>query len=47
MPTTKVSPKVLKERAYEIRRRDVQMVYEAGMGHIGGDMSARVRFTRR
>ncbi len=34
------SIKILKDRAHEIRRRDVQMVYEAGMGHIGGDMSA-------
>jgi transketolase len=40
MLTTKPSPKVLKERAYEIRRRNLQMVFEAGMGHIGGDMSA-------
>jgi transketolase len=40
MPTAKPSAKLLKERAYEIRRRDLQMVYEAGMGHIGGDMSA-------
>ncbi len=30
----------LKDRANAIRRRDLQMVYEAGMGHIGGDMSA-------
>ncbi|MGL4611349.1 MAG: transketolase, partial [Trueperaceae bacterium] len=35
-----VSPSFLKDRAYEIRRRDLQMVYEAGMGHIGGDLSA-------
>ena len=34
------SIKILKDRANEIRRRDLQMVYEAGMGHIGGDMSA-------
>lgn len=40
MPQPKPSVQFLKERAYEIRRRDLQMVYEAGMGHIGGDMSA-------
>jgi transketolase len=40
MPSTNPSPTFLKERAYEIRRRNLQMVYEAGMGHIGGDMSA-------
>jgi transketolase len=32
--------KKLKARACEIRQRDLQMVYETGMGHIGGDMSA-------
>jgi transketolase len=40
MKPSKPSPQFLKDHAYEIRRRDLQMVYEAGMGHIGGDMSA-------
>lgn len=30
----------LKRRANEIRRRDLQMIHEAGLGHTGGDMSA-------
>ena len=30
----------LRRRATEIRRRDLQMVVEAGNGHIGGDLSA-------
>ena len=30
----------LRRRAAEIRRRDLQMVVEAGNGHIGGDLSA-------
>ena len=30
----------LRRRANEIRRRDLRMIYEAGMGHIGGDLSA-------
>lgn len=30
----------LREAATEIRRRDLPMVVEAGMGHIGGDLSA-------
>jgi transketolase len=30
----------LRRRATEIRRRDIQMVVEAGNGHIGGDFSA-------
>jgi len=29
----------LRRKANEIRRRDMRMVYEAGMGHIGGDLS--------
>ena len=40
MPQVQSPIKTLKDRAYKIRRRDLQMVYEAGMGHIGGDMSA-------
>jgi transketolase len=40
MSRVQPSIKALKDRAYEIRRRDLQMVYEAGIGHIGGDMSA-------
>jgi transketolase len=30
----------LKRRAAEVRLRDVRMVYEAGLGHIGGEFSA-------
>ena len=30
----------LKKRANEIRRRDLRMIFEAGMGHTGGDLSA-------
>ena len=30
----------VRRRAAEIRRRDLQMVVEAGNGHIGGDLSA-------
>ena len=30
----------LRRRATEIRRRDLQMVVDAGNGHIGGDLSA-------
>ncbi|MDZ4698347.1 MAG: transketolase [Rhodothermales bacterium] len=30
----------LRRRANEIRRRDLRMIFEAGMGHIGGDFSA-------
>ena len=30
----------LRRQANEIRRRDLRMIYEAGMGHIGGDLSA-------
>jgi transketolase len=30
----------LRQRANEIRRRDLRMIYKAGMGHIGGDLSA-------
>jgi len=30
----------LRRQANEIRRRNVRMIYEAGMGHIGGDLSA-------
>ncbi len=30
----------LRRRANEIRRRDLQMIHEAGMGHTGGDLSA-------
>ena len=37
---TKPSATFLSNKANTIRRRDLQMVYEAGMGHIGGDMSA-------
>jgi transketolase len=40
MSNAKPSATFLKDRATAIRRRDLQMVYEAGMGHIGGDMSA-------
>ncbi len=30
----------LRQRASELRLRDMRMVYEAGMGHIGGEFSA-------
>lgn len=30
----------LRRRANEIRRRDLRMIYDAGMGHTGGDLSA-------
>jgi transketolase len=30
----------LKELAADIRRRDLQMVHRARLGHIGGDLSA-------
>ncbi len=40
MPNTKPSIVFLRRQANTIRRCDLQMVYEAGMGHIGGDMSA-------
>jgi transketolase len=33
-------PLILRERAYRIRRHSVQMVSSAGLGHIGGDLSA-------
>jgi transketolase len=40
MSNAKPSATFLKDCATAIRRRDLQMVYEAGMGHIGGDLSA-------
>ena len=30
----------LRQRAIDIRLRDLRMVYEAGMGHVGGEFSA-------
>lgn len=30
----------LRQRANEIRRRDLQMIFDAGMGHAGGDLSS-------
>ena len=30
----------LRQRANEIRKRDLQMIYETGKGHTGGDLSA-------
>src|SRR5260370_32766766 len=30
---------VLREMAQRVRRDDLQMVYRAGLGHIGGDFS--------
>ena len=30
----------LRERATQARLRDLRMVYEAGLGHIGGEFSA-------
>lgn len=30
----------LRQRANDIRRRDLRMIFEAGMGHAGGDMSS-------
>lgn len=34
-----LSPDELRRKANEIRRRDLRAVYEAGAGHIGGEMS--------
>lgn len=36
---TPLSPDELRKKANEIRRRDLRAVYEAGAGHIGGEMS--------
>lgn len=39
------TPKALHDLAYKIRRRSLRMVYEAGMGHTGGDFSAADIYT--
>ncbi len=33
-------PALLRERAYRVRRQAVRMIRAAGMGHVGGDLSA-------
>ena len=38
--TAQISPAVLKDLARQVRRRSIQMVHAAGLGHPGGDLSA-------
>lgn len=35
-----LEPSLLLQQANTIRRRNLQMIYRAGLGHIGGDLSA-------
>ncbi|HUA62957.1 MAG TPA: transketolase [Verrucomicrobiae bacterium] len=38
--TAESSPAILRDLARQVRRRSVQMVHSAGLGHPGGDLSA-------
>lgn len=38
--STTIRPEDLRRRAQAIRARDLRMVYEAGLGHLGGEFSA-------